>query len=92
MEQPSLHQDSPAWVAFTQISFVLSLIAMGVGIYYMPVELWVRGYLAMGTLFVVSSTVVASKTMRDQHESRKIVNKIQEVKTERLLKDYDAPR
>lgn len=92
MEQPSLHQDSNAWVAFTQISFVISLAAMVVGVYYLPVEIWVRGYLAVGLFFSVSSTIVLSKTMRDRHEARKIVNKIQEVKTERMLKDFELPR
>lgn len=92
MEQPTLNQDSNAWVAFTQISFVISLVAMIVGVYYLPVEIWVRGYLAVGLFFTVSSTIVLSKTMRDRHESRKIVNKIQEHKTERMLKDFELPR
>lgn len=92
MEHPSLNQDSNAWVAFTQISFVISLVAMVAGVYHLPVEIWVRGYLAVGLFFTVSSTIVLSKTMRDRHESNKIVNKIQEVKTERILKDLEIPR
>ncbi len=33
LEQPSLYQDSDDWVAFTQISFAISMIAMVVGVY-----------------------------------------------------------
>ncbi len=89
MEQPGLSQDSPMWVGFTQISFLISLTAMVVGICYLPVELWIRGYLGIGLFFAISSTVVLSKTMRDQHEARKLINKIHEVKTERFLKEFD---
>jgi len=92
MEQPALNQDSPAWIAFTQFSFVLSLIAMGTGIWILPVVLWVKGYLLMGLLFTVSSTITVSKTMRDSHEAKKIVNRIAEVKTERMLKEFDLQK
>ncbi|MBC8142148.1 MAG: hypothetical protein H7Y38_11990 [Armatimonadetes bacterium] len=90
MEQPTLNQDSTAWVVFTQISFLIAMAAMVGGIYFLPVQSWMRGYLAMGLFFAVSSTIVMSKTLRDRHESRKIVNKIQEVKTERILKDFES--
>ncbi|MDX1932009.1 MAG: YiaA/YiaB family inner membrane protein [Capsulimonadales bacterium] len=89
MEQPGLNQDSPAFIAFTQITFALSLIAMVVGIWDLPVEVRIRGYLCMGLFFVISSTIVLSKTLRDRHEARKIVNKINEVKTERILKEFE---
>lgn len=87
--EPTITQQSPAWVAFVQISFALSLILMVVGICYLPVEMWVRGYLGMGLFFTVSATINLSKTMRDEHEAKKLLNKIAEVKTERMLKEYD---
>lgn len=85
--EPTINQQSPAWIAFVQISFALSLILMIIGICYLPVEIWIRGYLGMGLLFTVSATITLSKTMRDEHEAKKIVNKIAEVKTERILKE-----
>ena len=30
-----------------------------------------------------------SKTLRDEHEAKKSINKISEAKTERILKTYD---
>ena len=89
MEQPGLNQDSPAFVAFTQITFVIALAGMIVGICFLPVEIWIRGYLGIGLFFCVSSTIVLSKTMRDLHEGKKIVNKIADIKTERILKEFD---
>jgi hypothetical protein len=87
--EPRLSQQTPAWVAFTVISFVLSLTLMVVGIWTMPVVLWIKGYLAMGLFFTVSATLTLSKTLRDEHEAKKLVNRIHEVKTERMLKEFD---
>lgn len=92
MEQPTLNQDTPAWVFFTQISFVMALVAMVGGIWILPVVLWIKGYLLMGLFFTVSSTITLSKTMRDSHESKKIVNRLTEVKTERMLKEFDLQK
>ncbi len=89
MEQPGMSQDSAVWVTFTQVAFLVAMIGMVIGITYLPVENWIRGYLGMGLFFVVSSTVVLSKTMRDQHEARKLHYKINEVKNERILKEFD---
>lgn len=89
MEQPTLTQDSPAWIAFTQIAFVIALGSMVAGICLLPLEPWIRGYLAIGLFFVVSSTITLCKTARDNHEAKKIVNRLQEAKTERMLHDYD---
>ena len=92
MEQPTLNQDTPAWVFFTQISFVMALVAIVGGIWILPVVLWIKGYLLMGLFFTVSSTITLSKTMRDSHEAKKIVNRISEVKTERMLKEFDLQK
>ena len=89
MEQPGISQDSAAWVGFTQVAFLTALTGMILGICYLPVEIWIRGYLGMGLFFVTSSTVVLSKTMRDQHEARKLTYKLNEVKTERILREFE---
>lgn len=89
MENPGLSQDTPAWRTYVCVSFALSLGLMVVGIAVLPVTLWMRGYLAMGLFFTVSATLTLSKTLRDQHEASKIVNKLSEARTERILKEFD---
>ena len=89
MDVPTLGQDTAAWRAFVSVSFAISLGLMVVGIWVLPVVLWIKGYLAMGLFFMVSSTLTLSKTLRDQHEAQKIVNRVSEAKTERLLKEFD---
>ncbi len=81
--------NSPAWLIFTKLSFVLSVLAMLVGIWFAPTDLWVKGYFAMATLFLVGTTFTLAKTVRDQFEANKVINMLQEVRTEKLLKDYD---
>ena len=49
-------QDSPGWIFFVKVSFTAALAGMVFGIAVMPVEIWVRGYMILGTLFLVGST------------------------------------
>ncbi len=88
MEQPALHQDTRAWVVFVHFAFALSLGMTGIGIYVLPVGLWIKGYLAMGLFFTVGSTITLSKTLRDQHEGRKLVSRLDAFKTEKLLNEF----
>lgn len=62
---------------------------MSIGIYQLPAELWVKGYMTMGLFFCVGSSFTLAKTVRDNHESRKLINRVTEVKTERMLQDYE---
>ncbi len=90
MHEHGIQRDSAAWIFFVKLSFVISVLALALGIYFIPAELWVKGYMAMGSLFVIGSSITLSKTLRDEHEARKLINKISEAKTERILKTYDT--
>jgi hypothetical protein len=84
----SLRYDSPAWLFFVKISFTCSLAGMIFGIAVMPVEIWMRGYMILGTLFLVGSTFTLAKTMRDEFENNKLVNQIAQARAEKLLQEY----
>lgn len=83
-----MHQDTPAWLFFVHVAFVISSGLTGLGIYVLPVSLWIKGYLIMGLFFTVGSTITLCKTLRDHHEGRKLVNRLNEVKTEKILNEY----
>ena len=91
MDTPEIHQDSSAWIFYVHSSFVVSILLMCIGIWMLPVTLWIKGYLAMGLFFVISASLSLAKTTRDQHEARKLVNRISTAKTEKILfaKDFD---
>ncbi len=86
----SLQQNSSSWLFFVKASFVIAVFAMGIGIFFLPTDLWVKGYMAMGTLFVIGSTFTLAKTLRDEFEGKKLINKIQDAKTEKMLREYDT--
>ena len=89
-DHPTIHRDSAGWQFFVRACFALSVGATGAGLFFLPVDLWVKGYMAMGLLFTVGSTITLSKTVRDEHEARKILNRIAEAKTTKLLKEYET--
>ena len=76
---------SSAWVSFTYASFGASAFLVAVGLYFLPVDLWIKGYLAMGIVMLIQSCVTLTKTVRDMHEGGKLVNRIEDAKAERLL-------
>ena len=85
----NMQEDSAAWRFFVIVSFVVSLGATTLGVLVLPVELWVKGYMAIGLYFSVSSTLILAKTIRDAHEASKLINKISEARTEKMLKDFE---
>ena len=84
-----IQRDSASWVFFVKVSFVASMAALLAGIFFVPVDWWIKGYLVMGTLFLTGSTITMTKTIRDQSEAEKLIKKISNAKTEKLLKEYD---
>ena len=63
---------------------------MVVGIFYLPVDAWIKGYMGMGLFFVVGSSITLSKTMRDQHEAEKLISQINNARTEKIIQEYAA--
>ena len=80
---------SGAWVAFTYASFIGAVVMVGIGILFMPVEIWIKGYLAMGAALLVQSCITVTKTLRDVHEGGKLVNRLEDARAERLLMDIE---
>jgi len=80
---------SSAWVSFTYASFAGSLAMVAGGIIFLPVDLWVKGYFAMGVVLLIQACITVTKTIRDQEESKRLVNRIEDAKAERLLMEIE---
>ncbi|MBR1165518.1 YiaA/YiaB family inner membrane protein [Bradyrhizobium sp. DASA03005] len=76
---------SGAWVSFTYASFAASAFLVAIGIFFLPIDLWMKGYLTMGIVMMIQTCVTLTKTVRDNHESSRLVNRIEDAKAERLL-------
>jgi hypothetical protein len=59
------------------------------GIWFLPVDGWMKAFLGMGVLFTVGSTFSLAKTMRDVHEQQRIVSRIDEARMTKLLAEVD---
>lgn len=81
--------DTPAWVAQVWISFVAALGTTACGIWYLPVDGWVRGFMWLGLFFTVASSFTLAKTLRDNHEAQRLINRVKGAKTERLIREYE---
>ena len=86
MNNAVLHH-SHAWIVFTYVSFVAALAMVLVGIILMPLDLAMKGYLAMGVAMLIQSCITMTKTLRDNDEAGKLVNRLEDARTERLLMD-----
>ncbi len=61
--------NTAAWRFQVWVSFVVSIGLTALGVLYLPVDLWTKGFLAMGLLFTVGSCFSLAKTIRDDAEA-----------------------
>jgi hypothetical protein len=80
---------SSGWVAQTWISFAVSTGVTAMGIWCLPTDVWIKGFMAMGMLFCVGSTFSLSKTVRDLHESDSLRKRIDDARVSRLIAEHD---
>lgn len=83
--QPLKH--SSAFVTFSYLSFGLSALMVSGGVFFMPIDHWMKGFLIMGVVMLVQSCIILTKTIRDNVEAEKLLNRIEDARTERLLMD-----
>ena len=86
-EIPSTH--SPAWVVQSWVSFAVSTLATALGIYCLPDGGWVKGFLAMGLLFSIGSSLSLAKTVRDLHDATRLTARIDEARVTKLIAEHD---
>src|SRR3569833_2656122 len=60
-----------------------SAFLVALGIFFLPIDLWMKGYLTMGVVMLVQTCVTLTKTVRDNHESSRLMNRIEDAKAER---------
>ncbi|MEB3887118.1 YiaA/YiaB family inner membrane protein [Lyngbya sp. CCY1209] len=83
-------KDTAAWIFQVWASFILATSATAIGIFYLPVDPWVKGFMGMGLTFSVGSSFTLAKTIRDNHESQKLLSRVDEAKLEKLLAEHNV--
>ena len=79
------NEHSPAWQNFSIASFVVAAGMMGGGIFFMDAGFAAKGFYAMSAIMLVHTSITVTKMMRDKAEAQRLIHKIEDAKTEKLL-------
>ena len=89
---PNNTDHSRLWLGFTCAMFIVAIVMVGLAVVFLPTDVAVKGYLAMGIAMLVQSCITVTKTVRDVQERDRLVNRIEDAKTERLLMEIERAK
>ncbi|MCA9566677.1 MAG: hypothetical protein KC656_02500 [Myxococcales bacterium] len=81
--------NTTAWTVQVWVSWVVAASMTCGGVLMLPTDWWSKGYLLMGMLFTIGSTFSLAKTTRDNAENRRLRNRIQAAKTDKILREFE---
>ena len=82
-------KNTTAFAAQAAISFGASLFAMLVAIYFMDTDPWIKSFLALGTLYLTTSTFTLAKVVRDMQEDNTVIHRLDMARLERMMAQHD---
>lgn len=89
MDTPNAAKNTSAFYAQSAIAFGSALLAMLAAIYFLPGDGWPKAFLALGTIFLVTSSFSLAKCVRDAQESQYVVSRLDQARVERILADHN---
>ena len=92
MASPVKHSTTAAYYAQAVVSFAAALLAMGIGIAYIDASPWIRAFLALGLLYVVTSAFTLAKVIRDRQDENQVVSRVDQARLDKLLAEHDPFR
>ncbi|SOD79280.1 hypothetical protein SAMN06272781_6520 [Streptomyces sp. 1222.2] len=88
-ETPVKQQNTAAFYGQSVASFAVAMAATTVGIYNLDADTWVRAFLAVAVLYLVTSAFTLAKVIRDRQEAGRIVSRVDQARLEKLLAEHD---
>jgi len=92
MSTPLRPRTTTAFFTQSVISFAVSLGVTIAGIGYLHESRWIRGFLALGLLYVVTSSFTLAKCVRDRQEETALVSRVDQARLDKLLAEQDLLR
>jgi hypothetical protein len=89
MSKPVHSRTTAAFFAQSVISFGLSLSALSIGVFYLPVDGWIRAFFAVGVFYVVTSSLTLAKCVRDRQEEEAVITRVDQARLDKLLAEHD---
>ena len=71
------------------LSFGVAFTAVAIAITFLPAEAWVKGFLAIGLLYLVTSSFTLAKTIRDRQEITTVVSRADQARLDKLLAEHN---
>jgi hypothetical protein len=88
-DTPVKQQSTAAFYGQAVASFAVAMSATTVGIYQLDTDAWVRAFLAIAVLYLVTSAFTLAKVIRDRQEAGQIVSRVDQARLEKLLAEHD---
>ncbi|MEU1126536.1 YiaA/YiaB family inner membrane protein [Streptomyces sp. NPDC005899] len=82
-------QNTAAFYGQAVLSFGVAAGAVALGIFFLDADAWVRAFLAVGVLYLVTSCFTLAKVIRDRQEAGQIVSRVDQARLEKILAEHD---
>jgi hypothetical protein len=92
MENQPQPKVTGAFYAQSIAGFALALTAVSAGVFFLPVGAWIRAFLAVGVLYLVTSAFTLAKCVRDAQELGTVVRRVDQARIDKLLSEHDPFR
>src|SRR3954470_16861501 len=86
---PSRNPTTSAFYLQSALSFTVALSAVGIAVALIPIDPWIRGFLGIGVLYVVTSAFNLVKCIRDRQETETTLSRVDRARLEKLLTEHD---
>ncbi|MEU6353494.1 YiaA/YiaB family inner membrane protein [Streptomyces sp. NPDC047072] len=68
-DTPGKQQNTAAFYGQAVASFAIAMAATAIGIFKLSADAWVRGFLAIAVLYLVTSAFTLAKVIRDRQDA-----------------------
>lgn len=81
------NQNTKAFYTMSWLAFAISAVGVAAGLVYLEADFAIKGFIGMSYLFSITACFTLAKVIRDKHEAEKIINKVENAKTEKFLNE-----
>lgn len=87
--KPLAPRTTTAFMVQAALSFGISVVAVTYAIAHLPGDAWIRGFLLLGMLYIITSTFTLAKCVRDQQDASAVISRVDQARLERFLAEHD---
>ncbi len=89
MTNTTSSKNTTAFYAQAAISFGVAISAIALGIWNLPVDGWIRAFLIVSAMFLVTSAFTLAKVVRDAQENAAVNARLDQARVEKMLAEHD---